>query len=519
MVENATLLAVVMGVVAVIVMVVSVIAGKSAKNSNDFMVAGGKMPFFLVTATLLATFVCGGTVMGGAGIAFTDGMQATIPDPFGAALCLIAGGAFFLGVIRKTGAISAGSVYRNRYGAVGAAVASVCMIPTFVFFAGSQIAALAKLVQVVLGGDFIWIVLIAGAFIIIHTWLGGITAVAWTDFIQIGLLILGVIILFPIALNHLNDMGGHQAAVDLMGEDFFSFGLRGDYSFAGIATYLALWIGTSTGAIPGADLIQRGLISKTPKVARWAGITAGIIMAIIGILVVFLGGWANLFVEKGMFTAAEVATINADSEMLVLIMSTKLLPSWLVALFFTGVMGAIVSSADSALFAPATIVSNDIIRSYFDKKKKPYKDKSLTTWTQFAVLGLGIAATALGAATQSVFTLMVMGFTIQTILFFPLLLALYWKGANKAGGVAGMITGMAIIVIMMLTQWTVEPGPYWLVVFLPMGAGVLVQVVVSKLTAKKYPPVALTHADGSVVKWPELLKNTPASVIHSSEVE
>ena len=235
-------------------------------------------------------------------------------------------------------------------------------------------------------------------------------------------------------------------------------------------------------------------------------------MAGIGLLVVYIGAWGNVFMAKGWFTSQQMEAIKADAEMLVLIMSTNMLQPFLVALFFTGVMGAIVSSADSALFAPATIISNDIVRNLFIKAKKPYADQDLTTWTQIAVAGLGVAATLLGAVTVSVFDLMVIGFTLQAVLFFPLTFALYWKGANKTGAVAGMITGMTLVLGFMLSQGTISPEPYWVLVFMPMGVGCLVQLIVSRLTARSDPPLPLTHADGSIISWPDLAKNVKQSI-------
>lgn len=506
MVANAGLLMGVMIFTLAIIMAIGWWAGKNTRGFRDFLVADGKMPFWLTTATLLATFICGGTIMGGAGTAYNDGLQATIPDPFGAALCLIAGGAFYLSLIRKTGAVSAGSVYKNRYGISGAAVASLCMVPTFVFFAGSQVAAGAKLLQIMLGLDFFVIAVFMGAFVIVYTVIGGIKAVAWTDFVQIGLLVLGVLCLFPLTLIHLNSLGGHGAAVALKGRDFFSFGLLGDYSFAGIATYFALWVGTSAGAIPGCDVIQRGLVAKTPGTARWSGILSGVIMVIIGLMVVYIGAWSNLFVEKGMLSPEQVAAVEGDAELLIPLLTTKLMPSALVAFFFVGLMGAIMSSADSALFAPATILSNDLIRPLFEKTHRPYEEKDITRWTRYSVIFLGLLATILGGFTQSVFDLMVVGFTVQVVLFFPLTLALYWKGANKTGGIAGMVTGMVLVLGMMLVQRSVSPEPYWALTFGPMLIALAVQIIVSKATAAIDPPLPLVHEDGSIIKWPELAR-------------
>jgi SSS family transporter len=510
MVENASLLLISMFLALACFMYIGWLAGKkSSSTSADYMAAGGNMSFTITTATLLATFICGGTVLGGAGVAYSQGLQATIPDPFAACLCLIAGGFIFQGIIRKTGALSAASVYADRYGQIGGFVSGLCTIWPMLFFAGAQVAATGKLFQILLGWDFVTIAIASGIFVIIYTVFGGITAVAWTDFVQVSLLILGVVALFPIMLGLLNGMGGHEAVVELMGEDFFSFGLKGDYSFAGIISYLALWIGASAGAMPGADLVQRGLVAKSPKVARWSSVTAGILMTIIGIMVVYIGAWSNLFVANGYFTEAELSLITSDPELLVPLLATHLLSPALQALFYVGLLGAIMSSADSALFAPATIVSNDIVRPLVEKKTgKPVEDQKLTLWTRYAVIGLGLIATFFGAFTQSVFTLMVIGFTIQIVLFFPLLLALYWKKANKTGGVVGMIVGMATCFVLLISQGTIDYDPYWVIVFVPLLTSLLGTVIGSYVTAQSDPPVPLTHRDGSIIKWPELAVNS-----------
>lgn len=518
MIENASLLLISMFLALACFMYIGWLAGKkSSSTSADYMAAGGNMSYWITTATLLATFICGGTVLGGAGIAYSQGMQSTIPDPFAACLCLIAGGFIFQGIIRKTGALSAASVYSDRYGQIGGLVSGICTIWPMLFFAGAQVAATGKLFQILLGWDFVTIAIASGIFVIIYTVFGGITAVAWTDFVQVSLLILGVVVLFPIMFIKLNEMGGHGAAVDLMGEEFFQFGLKGDYSFSNIIAYLALWIGASAGAMPGADIIQRGLVAKSPKVARWSSVTAGILMTIMGLLVVFIGAWSNLFVEKGFFTEAQLTMIASDPELVVPFLSTHLLPKGLLTLFFVGLLGAIMSSADSALFAPATIISNDIVRPLVEKKTgKPIEDKKLTLWTRYAVICLGIIATLFGAFTQSVFTLMVIGFTIQIVLFFPLLLALYWKKANKTGGVVGMIAGLVSCFVLFVSQGTIDYDPYWVIVFVPLLTSLLGTVIGSYVTAQSDPPVPLTHRDGSIIKWPELAANSSK---HQADVQ
>ena len=521
LVEHAGFLLVIMIIYLIAMLVLGYIAGlKTSDSSDDYMAAEGKMPIWLVTATILATFICGATIMGGGGVAYEAGIPAAIADPFAACLCLIAGGFIFQGQIRRTGAVSPAAVYQNRYGVVGGAIAGVCTIMPMLFFAGAQVAATGKLFQIVLGWPFKTTAILSGLFVIIYTAFGGITAVVWTDFAQVGILIIGVIVIFPAALAHVNDLGGPQAAKDLLGADWFSLSYGAalrtgnldttTHGAEAIISYLALWIGASAGAMPGSDIMQRALVAKSPGIAKASAVIAGVLMTIIGFMVVYSGAWARFFVESGhnLFSAAEMERLAGDSELVMPLISTHLLPTWFTAIFYVGLLGAIMSSADTALFAPATIVANDIIRPLYNRSKgHSLEDKKLTTLVRISVIVLGIIATVFGAFTQSVFTLEVIGFTVQIVLFFPLLFALYWKKANRTGAVVGMVGGILFCVIMMVAQGTVDPSPYWAICFGPMLTVLILQVVVSLATQKSDPPVPLMARDGSVLKWPELGEN------------
>ena len=520
LVEHAGFLLVVMLIYLALMLLLGYIAGlKTTDNSDDYRAAEGKMPCWLVTATILATFICGATIMGGGGTAYSSGLPSTIADPFAACLCLIAGGFIFQGQIRRTGAVSPAAVYQNRYGVVGGAIAGVCTIMPMLFFAGAQVAATGKLFQIVLGWPFKTVAILSGIFVIIYTAFGGITAVVWTDFAQVAILIIGVIVIFPAALGHVNELGGHAAAKDLLGADWFSLGygaaLRTENlisttsSFENIIAYIALWVGASAGAMPGSDIMQRALVAKSPSIAKASAVTAGVLMTILGFFVVFTGAWARFFVESGhnMFTALEMERLAEDSELVMPLISTHLLPQWFTAIFYVGLLGAIMSSADTALFAPATIIANDIIRPLSHRKGKVIEDKKMITIVRICVIALGLIATLFGTFTQSVYTLEVIGFTVQIVLFFPLLFALYWKHANRTGAVAAMIVGILYCVILMLAQGTVDPSPYWAIALIPMLLTLVVQVVVSLATAKKDPPVPLMTRDGTVLKWAELGEN------------
>ena len=83
------------GIYFAAMLAIGVLAARRSKTSTDFIVAGRGLSLPLAAATLLATWMGAGTIMGAAGAAYSGGVYATIADPFGAGLCLLIAGMFF----------------------------------------------------------------------------------------------------------------------------------------------------------------------------------------------------------------------------------------------------------------------------------------------------------------------------------------------------------------------------------------------------------------------------------------
>jgi SSS family transporter len=483
----------------IVLILIGWVAGKRSKTSVDYMVAGRKMPLYMTTATLFATYVCGGTIMGGAGAAYSGGFFSTIYDPFAAAVALIVAGLFIMKFIRESRIVSMGSFYRIRYGETAGTVSSICMVPTYILFATVQIMAIGKTFSAILGWDYTTMALIGGILVILYTYWGGMLAVAWTDFFQAMLLVIGVIILFPLALNATGGMANVREAVP---PEFLSFAPR-DYSIIGILTYIAMWAGCGLGNVPCPDLMQRAMVAKDGKTAKWSGVLSGLLMIGLGLLVVYMGVFGIQLVHAGVLPADAV---NSDPEMLVPLMAIQLMPTVILGLFLVGLCGAIMSSADSALFAPAAIISNDLMKEVVYKRRgKEISDAQLKKYSQWSVLGLGILAMILAMSSVSLYNIMILGFTLLgQMLFFPLILGVYWKKANEYGAVAGMIAGAAVPLFMMISQGTMFPGPEWIATLTPLAASALATVIVSLATQSKCLPKPLKTEDGEIIKWPEL---------------
>ena len=89
------------GVYIVIMIAVGIYAAKKTHSASEFIVAGRSLPLWLLTTTIIATWFGGGMMIGGAGAAYDDGLLGNIADPFGATVCLLLLGLFFVRIFRR----------------------------------------------------------------------------------------------------------------------------------------------------------------------------------------------------------------------------------------------------------------------------------------------------------------------------------------------------------------------------------------------------------------------------------
>jgi SSS family solute:Na+ symporter len=112
------------GIYVVLMLAVGIYAAKKNETAADFIVAGRQMPMFLCTATIIATWFGGGTMMGASGSAYDDGLLGVIADPFGSSLALILIGLFFARFYRRLRLMTYVELVEQRLGKVAASTAT-----------------------------------------------------------------------------------------------------------------------------------------------------------------------------------------------------------------------------------------------------------------------------------------------------------------------------------------------------------------------------------------------------------
>jgi Na+/proline symporter len=205
---------------------------------------------------------------------------------------------------------------------------------------------------------------------------------------------------------------------------------------------------------------------KTPNLSRWASIICGVLYIAIGLLPVLLGIFGRLVLPE------------SSGEAVLIELALKYLSAPLVALMVGSLLAAIMSSADSALLAPASIIGHNIVPSI-----KPDASESLKLkWCKLGVPLLGALSLILALYFKNIYRLCQESWgVLLTGVTAPMIAGVYWKKANTKGAAFGAASG--IISWILLKAFTPAHYPHNLFGF---AISFIVLIIASLLTQEKY---------------------------------
>jgi len=327
----ALTIAYVVGLVAI-----SAWAGRGVRSVEDYALAGRRLPLALAAPTLLATWFGAGTLLAAADEVHRRGITAATLDPIGAGLCLVLAGIFFAKPLVNLRLTTLPDLFRLRMGRSVERVGGMLMVPTYLGWVAAQYVALGHLLALVFGVPS-WAGTLGVAVVGTgYTWLGGMWAVTLTDAAQIVLVVLGLVLMSLSALDVAPDLFSRLPAehLRLIPADAF-------------LPWLGVLLAGSLGNLPSQDLMQRVFASRSARVAQSACVIAGVAYLVLGMLPVYLGLVGT--------------TLDLESEAVLPQMSERLLSGPMQAVFLLTVLSAVLSTIDSALLAPATVLSENVL--------------------------------------------------------------------------------------------------------------------------------------------------------------
>jgi len=141
-------------------------------------------------------------------------------------------------------------------------------------------------------------------------------------------------------------------------------------------------------------------------------------------------------------------------------------------MFFGSLLSAILSTASSAILAPAAIFSENLVKPLMGDR---FNDRQMLLVTRLSVLAFSTCATVMACMRSDIYELVGESSILSLVsLFVPLTLGLYWRRASNTGAMLSMILGMLswIIFGFFETEWP-SLLPATLISLMAMVAGSL----------------------------------------------
>jgi SSS family transporter len=449
-------------------------SGKS-HTVADFLVAGRGLSLPLCSMTVMATWFGGAMMLGGAGAAFDDGMLGVIADPWGGALALILVAMFFARVFRRLKLVTVTDFMEQRFGRVAGIGITITTLFSNIMWVAGMLVAFGTIFEVLTNIPVETGIIIGAIIVFAYTMLGGMWAVALTDFVQMTIIIVGLVILLIVVLV---DVGGWGAIGPRLPTGTFNM-LPPENTSEQWLNYLRAWTIIGLVDISAQTLFQRASAAKTERIAQQAFYIGGFGYLLFGMIPVFLG-------IIGSITMPGIA----NSEFIIPELAKEHLHPVMIAIFVGAMLAAIMSSADSALLGASSVLARNIV-PWFKRDTSP---RLTLIVARIGIPVFGGIAILIALRIQVVFDLMVDANILGlAAIIVPFILGVYWKKANRAGALAGMFSGLAVWIVTM-QLWPALPAD-----FMGLAASLLVMLVVTPLTQRVDPPRPLTDSDGNPV--------------------
>ena len=422
----------------VISVAIGLYVAKFVHNSKDYALAGRALPLYVVTATVFATWFGSETVLGIPATFLTDGLHGVVADPFGASLCLILVGLFFARPLYRMNLLTIGDFYRNKYGRVVEVITTLCIVMSYLGWVAAQISALGLVFNVVSNGAISegWGKIIGASTVMIYTLFGGMLSVAITDFIQMIVIVIGLLYIG----HDISGMTGGVGAVVQHARDSGKFAFWPAPTAADMLGFFGAWITMMLGSIPQQDVFQRISSSKDEKTAGRASVLGGVLYFGFAFIPMFLAYSATL-IDPQMVASL----VNSDDPKATQHILPNLVlhhaPVFAQIMFFGALLSAIKSCASAKLLAPSVTFTENILRPAF----RNISDRQLLHGMRVTVFCFTCVVTLFSFFTKlPIYNMVENAYKVTLVAaFVPLAAGLYWKRANTQGALLSIVLGLA----------------------------------------------------------------------------
>lgn len=467
---------------------VGLYAAKRVHNTADYAVAGRNLPLAVVIATTFATWFGSETVLGVPAKFVQNGIGSVVEDPFGASICLVFVGLFFAYKLYQRNLITIGDYYRQRFGRGVEVVCSLVIMISYLGWVAAQITALGLVFNLITLGTVSTAqgMVIGTIVVLIYTLYGGMWSVAMTDFVQMIVIAVGLIV---IAWYAAGLAGGAGKVLDFAIQNnklqFFPAGGAKEWLFFAAAAMTMM-----LGSIPQQDVFARVMSSKDVKTAVRGPVIGGILYFLFALIPMFVVMAAVMIMPD-----ATASLLKDDPQKVLPMLVMEKMPLLLQIAFFGALLSAIMSTASATLLAPSTTFVENILRNI-----KPGMSDAATLKAMRVSVVVFTAAVLTYAITMQgkpIYDLVSGAYQITLVgAFVPLVFGLYWHRATTQGAVLSIVLGIVAWLVFTYVSSLAESFPPQLAGLITALLGMLAGSLLPQMLSDKKGHVH--HYEGSI---------------------
>lgn len=405
---------------------------------EDYFIGGRTMGGFVLAMSIITSYTSASSFVGGPGVAYTVGLSwvllamIQVPTTF---LTLGVLGKRFAIMARKTNAVTLTDFLRARY--KSDAVVILCSIAMLIFFMAAMLAQFiggARLLQAVTGYPYIVGLLLFGITVILYTAVGGFRAVVLTDAIQgVVMVVAAVVVLLAVVETG----GGMERCISVLRDiDPGLITPSGPKNAVPQPMILSFWILVGLGILGLPQTSQKCMGYKDSRSMHNAMIVG-----------TFIIGFMLLCVHlAGTLGRAVIPDLPAGDLAMPTLIVQLLSPFW-AGVFIAGPLAAIMSTVDSMLLLASAAIIKDLYIHYRLRGDasllSPRRIRGMSLLTTL-VIGILVFLAALEPPDLLVWINLFAFGGLEAVFLWPIILGLYWKGANATGATWSILMGLVV---------------------------------------------------------------------------
>lgn len=437
--------------------VVSVRSARTVRTADDYAMADFRLGFFPICGSVIATVTGSAALIGSAGMGFELGISYFITAISFTMFTVVA--VLVLGpTIRGLRLYTVPELFARRFGRLSALVPALIigflyMTPTF----GMQLVGMSAILSSITELPSFWGIVLGFAVTLAFTLIGGMPSVAWTDAVQTIVIVAGVVITLVAGIAY---VGGPDAVVEATPERLLSFGSIGFTEllnwFLVFGPFYIVWQTTW----------QRLTAARTTTVGISAVVIGFVISGLIALLAIFIG-----------IAAVQAFPAGTDPDTIYTSFVAAIFPGSIGGLFMVSLLAALLTGATSFLLSGAINISKDIYQGWVDPTAD---DRRILTVSRLSVGFMAVLGLLIALWIEDIIAIyqVALSFTASALVA-PVLAAMFWERATKAGVIVSTVGALAATLL-----WRLAGQPFGLHEIAPgLVASAVLLVVVSLLTS------------------------------------